>query len=284
MIEGIEAEGADVPLSNLVPLQERNINLRTNIGFKKIVSTIQAVGLLEPLCVYRDNGKYSILDGYLRYRACQQLGIETVPCLVYDQKEAYTYGRMVNPLSPGQEIRMLRTSLKTVDEKTVAGVFGLTSLKHRLAREVVKHLAPEVIRALDDDKITRGTAKELTHVLPDRQVQILKELAKNNDYSLSFVRALVVRTPEELRNPKKRALRAWTRDSAKKKELVKKLEVVEKRHDFYQRLYRQYSHDLVKLSIHARALITNDAVRAYLAEKHPEILAAFEKIVFSEPA
>ncbi|MFB0552322.1 MAG: hypothetical protein ACETWQ_03310 [Phycisphaerae bacterium] len=67
---------------------------------------------------------------------------------------------------------------------------------------------------------------------------------------------------------------------AKKKQLVEKLEEVEKRYDFYTNLYRQYSADLLKLCVYARKLITNENIRAHLENNLPEILERFEKIVF----
>ncbi len=48
--------GQDIPIEKLVPLNERRINLKTNRGFHKIVSSIKTIGLIQPLCVYRENG------------------------------------------------------------------------------------------------------------------------------------------------------------------------------------------------------------------------------------
>lgn len=277
-------QGKDIPMADLVPLRERGINLATHAGFRKILSSIRTVGLIEPLCIYRDNGKYCILDGFLRYKACEQLGIARVPCLVYDTKEAYTFNKMVNRLSPVQETRMLRTSLKTIDEATIAEVFGLRSIRHRVGTALLRQLHPQVVKALDANLVSRVCATEFTYVIPKQQLQMLREMERNNDYSPSFARALVVKTPDDLRNKKKRQQKPWVHDPAKKKELVAKLEEVEKRHDFYTNLYRQYSTDLLKLCIYVRKLITNQKVREFLEERYPDQLARFEEIVFQERA
>jgi len=127
--------------------------------------------------------------------------------------------------------------------------------------------------------MSRSCAAEFTYVHQTRQLQILKEMARNGDYSLSFTRALVIKTPENLRNPKKKQRKSWTRNPASNKNLVAKLEAIEKRHDFYTDLYRQYTADLLKLTIFARKLITNEEIRDYLEAKHPDLLARFEEIV-----
>ena len=108
MVKGKKVNGLDVPVEKLRPLAERKINLEKNKGYKRILSSIEQVGLIEPLSVYPENGEYLILDGYLRYLACRSLGAETVPCILCEEKEAYTFNRMVNRLSPHQEMRMLK--------------------------------------------------------------------------------------------------------------------------------------------------------------------------------
>lgn len=156
MSELLHLNGKDVPIDKLVPLNERNIDFKSHRGFKKIVATIRAIGLIEPLCVYEEDGRYVILDGFLRYKACQELGVSTVPCIVNSTKEAYTYNRMVNRLSPLQESRMLRQSLGTLNEDTIARVFGITDIKYRLATTMIKALHPDVVKAVDEDRLSRN--------------------------------------------------------------------------------------------------------------------------------
>jgi hypothetical protein len=44
-------------------------------------------------------------------------------------------------------------------------------------------------------------------------------------------------------------------------------------------LYKQYTIDLLRLAIYARALLTNRQVRECLDQRHPEIVARFEAII-----
>jgi hypothetical protein len=264
----------------LFPLNERRINLKTNRGFHKIVSSIKTIGLIQPLCVYSENSHYVILDGFLRFKALEQFGVTTVPCIVYQTKEAYTFNRMVNSLSPYQQCRMLRKSLETLGHKEIEEVLGIKSLKFRLGTDIYEHLHPEVIKKLDYNKITRKCASELTYVNKDRQLEILREMKKCNDYTVSFGRALVIKTSPMQRNKKKRTRKTWSEDSEKKQELVGRLKKVQERYDFFSTLYQQYTTDLLKLGIYVRRLITDDEIRNYLAEAFPDILKCFEGIVF----
>jgi len=46
------------------------LTLQTHKGFKRIRSSIQAIGLIDR-CASTGRRRYVILDGYLRYRACE---------------------------------------------------------------------------------------------------------------------------------------------------------------------------------------------------------------------
>ncbi len=280
MFNEINMNGEDVDIEKLVPLKERDINFRKNRGYRKILSSISIIGLIEPLCVYKENGDYIILDGFLRYKAFQQLGVKTVPCMIYSTKEAYTFNRMINRLSAVQESRMLRESLKKIDQKTVAEVFGIKSIQYRLGTDMLKQLDQKIISAIDKGTMSRRCATELTYVKKPRQVEILREMENSEDYSISFARAMVIKTPAGMRNKKKKDKKPWQDKSDRKQMLVEKLEAVQKRYDFYTNLYRQYSADLLKLYIYVRKLITNDKVRTYLDINYPEILERFENIIF----
>ena len=278
MDKGAGVKGEDVPIDNLVPLQKRKAK---NQGYRKILASIKAIGLIEPLCVFEENGRFVILDGYLRYRACRELGVATVPCLILPTKEAYTPNRMVNHLSAKQEKRMLKQSLETIDEKTLSKALGLASIKQRLKRN--RQLHPEVVAALDQECIPPGLgtcARELRYVKPEYQPVILKEMEKTGDFSPAYARTLILRAPDSMKNPKGTSKAPWNRRAEQKKELASKLEEAGRRYDFYADLYRQYVADLLKLCMYVRKLITNPPIASYMRSHHPELFGRFQEIIF----
>ena len=86
----------DVPIVKLVPRNERQVSKKY---LQRIEASLRAVGLIDPLVVYPQGDNYEILDGCLRYRILLEMGVETVPCLLANQREAFTANRMVNQLS-----------------------------------------------------------------------------------------------------------------------------------------------------------------------------------------
>ena len=272
--------GLDIPLDQLVPMNERDLNFKSSRGYLRLLATIRAVGLLDPLAVYLEDGRYVILNGYLRYKAVQELGAETVPCLVYAAKDAYTFNRMVNPLSHFEEMRMLEKSCERVPERTLAKVFGMKSIRYRLAPTLLKQLHAQVAKAFEEEVLARNSVREMTSVQPERQLEILKEMKSKHNFSLAFLRALILGTPDQQRNPNRPLRKPWVKDPAKRTTLVARLDEAAQQHDFYSALYRRYSTDLLKMCCHVRQFITNPALSGYLEEHQPEILNNLKTIVF----
>lgn len=281
MTKPFQVDGIDIPLSALKPLRERpNLNTEKHKGHRRILSSIQRIGLIEPLCVYKEDGGYIILDGYLRWLACGELGYETVPCILYKDKEAYTFNRMVNNLSGFQEMKMMRKSLESLDEKTIADTFGMKSIRYRLAPTLVERLHPSVAQAFEKDMLGKTTAMEMSCVKPPRQAEMLKEMKRVNDFTPAFIRALVLKTPPEQRIPNRNPRRNSAKlDREKRLALVDRLEEAEKQHDFYTKLYRQYSADLLKMSLYVRKVITTPKIREYLEQHHSSALGEMDAIV-----
>lgn len=63
-----------------------------NEKIQELAVSIQQNGLLQPIVVRPYHGKYQIVVGERRYRACLLAGIEEVPCLVqnYDEQQTAT--------------------------------------------------------------------------------------------------------------------------------------------------------------------------------------------------
>ncbi|MBK9118145.1 MAG: ParB N-terminal domain-containing protein [Phycisphaerales bacterium] len=267
----------DIPIIRLRPLRERKVTQRE---FDRIRVSIKAIGLIEPLLVYPEGEDFVIIDGAQRYRALLEMGVEVVPCILAERREAFTGNRMVNRVSPIQEHRMIEKSLEELDEQSIAAALGIGTITHRIKKTLLKQLHPEVATAYDAGTITRTCAMELTHVKPARQHEILTAMYGYKDFSVAFARSLILKTPPGQRDTRRRHKHnPWVKASQRKSDLLKKLTDAEQKHDFYSRLYKQYTVDLLRLAIYARSLLTNAVVRAHLDQHHAPLVARFEAII-----
>ncbi len=275
MGKSAKVQGIDIPIVKLTPVKRRPVSAK---NYAKLVANLKAVGLIQPLCVCRDGDQYFILDGYIRFQALTELGVVTVPCLLMDSCDIYTSNRQVNHLSPHQETQLLRKALEKLDKKTIAAAFGIESLDSRLGMSMRKDMHAEVLKALESGQIQQQVARELAYVLHKRQLEIMQLMKQAGDWSLPFVRAQILSTPPALRGNKRRRNNPWEQHDDKKRSLAKKLQEVEKHHDFYSGLYRQYVADLLKLAIYVRQILTRPSLHAHLASNYPEAFALFESV------
>ena len=278
MNNGKPINARDLPIIKLVPRNRRKTDKRYS---RRIEASIRAVGLIEPLVVYPLGDQYEILDGCRRYLILLEMGVETVPCLIGNEREAFTGNRMVNRLSSAQEMRMLRKSLEELDEKTIADALGMTGIKYRLNQGLLKKLNPTVAKMFESGKITKSCALELAHVKPDRQDEIMKLMESCNDYSVTFAKGMVMKTPSGRRAKANGTKTPWTHAAEKKNDLLKRLHEAEQQQDFYSGLYRQYTTNLLKLVIFARSLVSNPRINEYLQEHYPDQLKLFNEIIDS---
>ncbi len=275
---GKPLQGIDLPIVKLVPRHERKIAKKYR---QRIEASMRAVGLIEPLIVFPIEDSYEILDGTLRYQILLDQGVETVPCLIHTARDGFTSNRMVNQLSASQEMRMLRKSLEELDEKTIANALGMQGIGHRLNKGLLAKLHSDAVKAFNANKINLQTARELTHVKPERQAEILRLMQQCKDFSTTFARGLVLKTPVAKRAKTNGAKSPWTQADERKSQLLRKLQEAEQQQDFYSGLYRQYTTNLLKLVIYVRQLLANTEIRSYLSDNHAELLGIFEQILES---
>ncbi len=281
-LQPAQVKGMDVPIVKLNPLRKRTIAAK---AYAKLLANLRAVGLIEPLCVCQEGDQFHILDGYIRYTALIELGVDTAPCLVLDSRDLYTPNRQVNHLSRLEELKMLRKALEQLDEKDIAEAFGITALATQLNTAMYRDLHPDVVSELKKGALLQCVAKELTFVVRRRQLEILQLMREGGDRSLAFAKAQIAATPPALRSTKhRRRDTPWDSSNKKKRDLVKKLAEVEKHFDFYSGLYRQYVGDLLKLAIYVRQIVTRPDLRDHLAAHHEQILTFFQSILAESEA
>lgn len=130
------------------------------------------------------------------------------------------------------------------------------------------------------DKLPKNVARELRYVKPERQVEILELMESCNDFSVPFVRGLILKTHVSKRAKlPANGFSPWEKSEKKNDDLLKRLQEVEEKQEFYAGLYRQYSYNLLKLIIYVRSLMANERVHAKLVEQHAGLLDGFREIV-----
>ncbi len=113
------------------PLQPRIIGRDDTTD---LVPSMQRLGLIEPILVRKDKGKYVIVAGERRFRAAQKLGWKEIPAIVTDANEDICYEmalaenekrKNLNPWEVGKAIQFLRKEKRKTAEE-VSSLLGYT--------------------------------------------------------------------------------------------------------------------------------------------------------------
>ena len=258
--------------------EKRDVDFERNRKYKKIVSSIINIGMIEPLSVYREGTNYILMDGYLRLKAAEELKIEEIPCFIYQGRDSYTFNAMRNELSPLQESRMLKRAISQgVDEKDLAAVLNVRVDRIRQTRDLIKNLIPKAQELLESNVIFRSTAEQLKRVTEERQHEILEKMKELNNYNSSYAKVLVMKSPDELmRNPGAR--KAKNSESSKNR-LYTEIKKGSEEIDFYSQRYKHDMKELMKQVVFFRTLLEREAASEYLSQNYPQMVKEVQKIL-----
>ena len=80
-LKGVGSTFINIPLDLLDEIENQPFPINEE-KVEQIADSIETVGVIEPLIVVESTGRYKILSGRHRYRACQKLGKNEIPCYI----------------------------------------------------------------------------------------------------------------------------------------------------------------------------------------------------------
>ncbi len=267
-----------LPVCDLNAMFTRNTKSSKTMLYQRILSSIREVGLIEPLVVVEKEGRYFIKDGYLRYKALQELNIDYAECLISSDDDVYTYNKRVNPLSASEAHTMINKAItEGVSIDKIAKTLNVEKQWVRQMDNLLVGIAPSLVGVLKQHNVSKSIYEELKKVTQARQIEIVEFLRTTNDFSLRYTRMLVGATPKEQwvesKLPKKSI------DEEIKRELAGKLYKMEESFKKATDTFRDNVFNLVMLSGYLRQVISNPTAKGFLDQNYPDILVTFEKIV-----
>lgn len=281
---GFELETYQVPLDQLLPSKKLPDGLMSTRKYKQIVSSINEVGLIEPLSILHPDAKkseYLLLDGHLRVLALKELGLHEAPCLFAKDDETYTYNHRINRLSTIQEHYMIRRAIdRGVSKERLARAFNvnLSSINRRI--NLLEGICPEAIELLQDKQFTPDVTRILRNMKAARQVEAVELMIASNTITVAHAEALLKATLPEQRTDVKPAERE------QKTSPIEQIEKLEKEMSQVQEKYQEaesnYGSDLLNLVVakgYLTKLLANEAVKSYIGRHDPEILTHLELVV-----
>ena len=198
----------DIPISEIDDFPNHPFHVRDDEDMMRLVESVKERGVITPAAVrQKEDGRYEIVSGHRRKRACELAGLDTLRCEVVELTKDEATILMVESNFQRSEIlpsekafaykmrldAMKRQGMRTdltsspLDNKfrgiTVAQEIGIESgeSQPQIYRYIrLTNLVPELLDFVDEGKIKMRPAVELSYLDEDCQRDIVDEIDRND--------------------------------------------------------------------------------------------------------
>lgn len=163
-----------------------------NEKMSELKDSIKNSGLLQPITVRKiSNGKYEIVAGERRYRACRELGMESIPVIEMNVGDARGYELSVleniqrenlNPIEEAESYLMLMEVYGYTQEK-LSEKLGKTRSSVSNKMRILK-LPASVKEMVKKGKISYGHARTLLSLSDEKKIEEAAKEIINKGYSV----------------------------------------------------------------------------------------------------
>lgn len=283
---GFEKKAVELPLKSILPIRRVTAADGCFGKYRSVLASIRTIGLVEPLVVYPNRatrGSFLLLDGHMRMKALEELGKESALCLVSIDDDAFTYNDKVNRLAVIQEHRMIVKAIEGgVSEEEIAKALDMDVKTIRSRQRLLDGLDAEAVQILKDKPISDRALGLLRRVKALRQIEMAQLMVSGNNYTFSYVRALLIGTnreqmvkPEEPKTVRGMSIEDVTR-------MEKEMESMEQDFRLFQDKYGENTLHLGAAQRYVRKLLENAKVKRFLNQRHPEILEELQDLAALE--
>ena len=272
-----------ISFDKLLPSRKAPDGLLSSRKFKQIISSIDAIGLIEPLTIAKADkisGMHLLLDGHIRMFAMQDLGFTNAPCLIATDDESYTYNNRINRLSTIQEHFMIRRAVdRGVTPARLAKSLEL-DIEHITKKiNLLDGICAEAVRLLKDKHFSANLSPVLRKLKPTRQVECVELMVATNNITVAYAQALLAATPSNMlmNDEKPKKIKGVTAEQMAKME--REMANLEGQFKLVEQSYGQDVLNLVLAKGYLAKLLDNEAVIRFLSQNQPDVLSEFSNIV-----
>lgn len=198
----------DIPLSQIDDFPDHPFKVKDDEDMMQLIESIKERGIITPATVrLKDDGRYELISGHRRKRACELAGFETLRCEVVEltkdeatilmvesnyqrsqilpSEKAFAYKMRLDAMKrqagrPSKEnLRPVGTDLTGLRSDQI-----LASESNDSARQIQRYirltnLVPELLEFVDEGRIKMRPAVELSYLDEDCQRDIVDEIDMN---------------------------------------------------------------------------------------------------------
>lgn len=200
----------DIPISEIDEFPDHPFKVFMDEDMEQLVDSIRRNGVMTPAIVrLKEDGRYELISGHRRKKACELAGLETLKCEVKEltrdeaiivMVESNLQRSVILPSEKAFAYKMRLEAMKRQGQRSdltsppmverLTGKEALTASKigkdtgesHEQIRRYIRltELVPEILQMVDDRQIAFRPAVEISYLSEEQQYTLLEAMSYND--------------------------------------------------------------------------------------------------------
>ena len=195
----------DIPISDIDEFPDHPFKVLMDEDMEQLVESIKRNGVMTPATVrLKENGRYELISGHRRKKACELAGLETLKCEVKDLTRDEAIIIMVESnlqrsvILPSEKAFAYKMRLEAMDRQgkrndlTSTPLVSKSRSNEELADKVgesreqirrfirLTELVPEILQMVDEKQIAFRPAVEISYLAEEQQYTLLEAMSYND--------------------------------------------------------------------------------------------------------
>ena len=198
----------DIPISDIDEFPDHPFKVLMDEDMEQLVESIKRNGVMTPATVrLKDDGRYELISGHRRKKACELAGLETLKCEVKDLTRDEAIIIMVESnlqrsvILPSEKAFAYKMRLEAMNRQGQRSDLTSSPLDNKLkgttsAQQVSKNsgdsqpqiyrfirlteLVPEILQMVDEKQIAFRPAVEISYLAEEQQYTLLEAMSYND--------------------------------------------------------------------------------------------------------
>ena len=195
----------DIPISDIDEFPDHPFKVLMDEDMEQLVESIKRNGVMTPATVrLKDDGRYELISGHRRKKACELAGLETLKCEVKDLTRDEAIIVMVESnlqrsvILPSEKAFAYKMRLEAMDRQgkrndlTSTPLVSKSRSNEELADKVgesreqirrfirLTELVPEILQMVDERQIAFRPAVEISYLAEGQQYTLLEAMSYND--------------------------------------------------------------------------------------------------------
>ena len=208
----------DIPIAEIDDFPDHPFHVDIDDAMREMAESVKRFGVLSPAVArQKENGRYELISGHRRKKACELAGIDKMPVIVRNMdrdeaiifmvdsnlqrerllpsEKAFSYKMKLDAMKRKQGERTDLTSAPMVQKLTSRELLAEKSGdSHEQVRRYIRltELTPDLLQIVDDGKIAFRPAVELSYLTKEEQAS-LHEAMESEDCTPSLAQAIKIK-------------------------------------------------------------------------------------------